>query len=84
MGTSMAAYIRERRLHEVARRLTTTVEDVCQTATNVGFPSLSLGDFRRAFRERFGVSPREYRSRYWRGARERFLANAGTVSRQAF
>lgn len=66
MGTSMVAYIRERRLQEVARRLTSTIEDVRQIANNVGFRSMSLGDFRRAFRERFGVSPREYRSRYWR------------------
>jgi AraC-like DNA-binding protein len=61
VGISTAAFIRERRLHEVARRLRGTTADVGQIANQTGFASLSLADFRRAFRHRFGMSPTEYR-----------------------
>jgi AraC-like DNA-binding protein len=67
LGVSVAAYIRERRLQHVARRLSTTFDDVQQIANSVGFGSTSLRDFRRAFGERFGMSPTTYRAQYWQG-----------------
>jgi AraC-like DNA-binding protein/CheY-like chemotaxis protein len=66
-GVPMAAYIREHRLQEVALRLTDSTDDVRQIADHFGFTSLSLGDFRRTFRRRFGLSPTAYRRRHWRG-----------------
>jgi AraC-like DNA-binding protein/ActR/RegA family two-component response regulator len=61
VGVSMVAHVRERRLQEVARRLRATTANIGQIANQVGFASLSLADFRRAFRDRFGMSPTEYR-----------------------
>jgi len=66
-GVSVMVYIRERRLQEAARRLSSTSDDIRQIASGVGFNSGSLGDFRPAFRGRFGMSPTAHRARQWRG-----------------
>jgi YesN/AraC family two-component response regulator len=65
-GISVTAYRRERRLQETVRRLVATSDDVRQIAYAVGFTSRSLRDFRRAFQNRFGMSPTEYRKRFGR------------------
>jgi AraC-like DNA-binding protein len=56
----------ERRLGVGARLLSTTYEDVRQIAQTLGFTAQG---FRRALLARFGVTPTEYRSRFWRGSR---------------
>jgi AraC-like DNA-binding protein/CheY-like chemotaxis protein len=66
LGMSVTRYIRERRLQAAARRLITTTSSVGQIAYAVGFKSLSLADFGRAFRNRLRMSPAEYRARYGR------------------
>jgi AraC-like DNA-binding protein len=45
----------------------TTHQSVRQIAYSVGYRSLSLADFRKDFRQRFGMSPKAYRMRFWRG-----------------
>jgi AraC-like DNA-binding protein len=67
VGMSVTEYRTERRLQEAARRLVTTHQSVSQIAYGVGYRSGSLSDFRRDFAERFGMSPKEYRTRLWRG-----------------
>jgi AraC-like DNA-binding protein/CheY-like chemotaxis protein len=66
-GIPLIAYRLERRLKAAALGLTTTYERIRQIAYGVGFRSQSLRDFRRVFRQRFGVSPQAYRTRFWRG-----------------
>ena len=67
LSVSVTEYLMQRRLQEAARCLLTSSENIRQIAYRVGFKSLSLRDFRRAFRARFGVSPIEYRERQDRG-----------------
>jgi AraC-like DNA-binding protein/CheY-like chemotaxis protein len=71
VGVSIKEYRRERRLQETARRLVTTGQAVRQIAYGVGYRSLSLADFRRDFRKRFEMSPKAYRTRFWRGPARR-------------
>lgn len=64
-GMSFTEYARVHRLHLAARRLATSSRPVSQIAYEVGFSSPSY--FTARFRERFAMTPREYRS----GARRR-------------
>lgn len=66
-GQSLSVYRHERRLREAARLMATTHDDIRQIAYGLGFRSTSLGDFRKAFRARFGMSPTAYRQRFWHG-----------------
>jgi CheY-like chemotaxis protein/AraC-like DNA-binding protein len=56
---SVFDWLREQRLSQAAHLLRTTDTQVLQIAGRVGFTS--HGGFSKAFRERFGVSPAEYR-----------------------
>ena len=67
-GQSIGQYRHERRLQEAARLISTTHDDIRQIAHRLGFRSTSHGDFRKAFRARFGVSPKVYRETWWRGS----------------
>ena len=67
VGVTITAYRAERRLKVAALRLVTTHQSVRQIAYSVGYRSLSLADFRKDFRQRFGMSPKGYRARFWRG-----------------
>jgi AraC family transcriptional activator of tynA and feaB len=61
---SVSAYILRRRLEEVAHQLADTRwrgRSICEMAFDWGFNSAP--HFSRSFRERFGLSPREYRAR---------------------
>jgi AraC-like DNA-binding protein len=68
VGLSITKYRTERRVQESATKLVTTLQTVREIAYAVGYRSLSLADFRQDFRRRFGMSPREYRARFWRGS----------------
>jgi len=62
-GTTLSQYLLERRLQSVAERL--RQEDhrrICDIALEAGFNDVS--HFCRRFRQRFGVSARDYRARY--------------------
>ena len=59
--------VAERRLKEAALRLVTTYQSVRQIAYVVGYQSQSLANFRQEFQKRFGMSPKDYRARFWRG-----------------
>jgi AraC-like DNA-binding protein len=59
-GMSFTEYARVHRLHLAARQLATTGRPVSQIAYDVGFSSPSY--FSARFRERFAMTPREYRS----------------------
>lgn len=59
-GMSFTEYARVHRLHLAARRLATTSRSISQIAYEVGFSSPSY--FTARFRERFAMTPREYRS----------------------
>lgn len=65
-GLSVTQYRLLRRLQVVSARLRGGYEDVRQIAYAVGFRSSSLREFRRAFRERFGMSPTTYRTQLGR------------------
>ncbi len=67
-GLSPWAYRHQRRLQEAARRLTTTHDSVQQIAYGLGYSFSSLREFREAFHSRFGMSPKDYRTRFWRGS----------------
>lgn len=59
LGTTCGAFVRETRLQEATRLLCDPhreVNDICQA---VGYPNAA--NFSTAFKDRFGVSPREYR-----------------------
>ena len=60
VGMSIQAYVRERRLLMAAMLLVQTHEHISQIAYAVGFGDVS--NFNHAFKRRFGVSPREYRT----------------------
>jgi AraC family transcriptional regulator of arabinose operon len=66
VGVSVTHFRLERRLGVGARLLGTTFEDVRQIAQALGFTAQG---FRRALLARYGVTPTEYRSRFWRGWR---------------
>jgi len=60
MGTTPSAYILERRLARAAERLSAAPgESITDVAFEIGFNDSAY--FARAFRQRFGVSPREWR-----------------------
>jgi len=61
-GTSPAAFVEQLRLGEAGRRLTAQRSGVEQVAASVGYGGADV--FRRAFERRFGVTPRDYRSRF--------------------
>ncbi len=67
MGMGFVDYVNEVRIHAAAMELEGSEENVTKVAVNCGFSNLSV--FNRAFRERQGVSPTEYR-RLRREARE--------------
>lgn len=58
-GTSLGRYIWARRLHHAAHTLTHSRGSITAIAIESGFKSMS--HFSHAFRERFGLSPTEYR-----------------------
>ncbi len=58
---SFSRYILEKRLQRACALLTTTRASITEVALQCGFNTISF--FNRAFKERFGLSPREYRTR---------------------
>lgn len=60
-GRSVMRYVRERRLSEAARQLADGAPDILQVALDWGYGSHEA--FTRAFREQFGLTPEELRSR---------------------
>ncbi len=58
-GMGFVEYLNQVRVHAAALELESTDENVTKIAVNCGFSNLSV--FNRAFRERQGVSPTEYR-----------------------
>lgn len=58
-GTSIAAHMKQHRMHKAARLLLTTKEDISSIARAVGYESQSR--FATAFREVHGMLPTEYR-----------------------
>ncbi len=60
LGMNFTDYARIYRLHLAARRLTTTGSAISEIGYSLGFSSPS--HFTARFRERFGISPREYRN----------------------
>jgi CheY-like chemotaxis protein len=59
LGTSCAAFVRETRLQEAARLLGDPRREVNDIGQTVGYPNAA--NFSTAFKDRFGVSPRQYR-----------------------
>ena len=59
-GQSFVEYLTDRRLAEAARALAETSAPVAQVALHCGFDSHTY--FCRRFREKYGVSPRDYRA----------------------
>jgi len=62
LGMSTFEYLREQRLVRAQELLSTTDRQVQQIADAIGFKR--AGDFATAFRQRFGMTPREYRKRH--------------------
>ena len=60
-GQGFTAFLNEYRLNVAAEALRTSDDTVLAVATQCGFCNLSY--FNRAFKARFGVTPREYRRR---------------------
>jgi AraC-like DNA-binding protein len=58
---SIREFIRERRLAAAAELIAGTAERISVISFRVGFQHVA--NFNHAFKKRFGVSPREYRSR---------------------
>ena len=58
-GQSMRDYIRGRRVAAAAEMLASTGRRISEIGCAVGFPDSA--NFTHAFKERFGVCPREYR-----------------------
>jgi transcriptional regulator GlxA family with amidase domain len=52
-------FVRRRRVEEAAQHLTTTQLRISEVARNVGFADAT--NFTHAFKNHYGVSPREYR-----------------------
>jgi AraC family transcriptional regulator len=59
-GTSVGAYLRKLRLESAAQRLAEPRADICEVALECGFSSHS--HLCREFRQRFGITPAQYRS----------------------
>jgi transcriptional regulator GlxA family with amidase domain len=62
VGLTPSAFVEEARLGEAGRRLSSRSARVDAVARSVGYASEDV--FRRAFERRFGVSPKNYRSRF--------------------
>lgn len=60
-GTSLAAYIRARRLSVAAKALSNGAPDILSVALSAGYNSHEA--FTRAFRQCFGATPEQYRER---------------------
>lgn len=61
LNTTPAAFMREARLKEAARQLRESATTVAEVGMALGYTSPA--NFATAFRDRFGVSPRQYRQR---------------------
>jgi len=61
MGTTVTAYVRGRRLTEAARALASGAPDILAVSLQAGYGSHEA--FSRAFREQFGLTPAEVRTR---------------------
>ena len=59
MGTSFVDYLKDYRLTMAARLLLVSDDTILSIAEEVGFDNLSY--FNRAFKKKYGVTPREYR-----------------------
>lgn len=59
LRTTPAAFVREARLNEAARQLRDSATPIAEVGTTLGY--LNAANFATAFREHFGVSPRQYR-----------------------
>ena len=59
LQTTPAAFVREARLREAARQLRDSATTIAEVGAALGYPSPA--NFATAFRERFGVSPRQHR-----------------------
>ena len=59
LRTTPVAFLREARLTEAARLLSETATPVAEVGAAVGYPSAA--NFATAFKERFGLSPRQHR-----------------------
>jgi transcriptional regulator GlxA family with amidase domain len=66
-GAPPAAFVEDMRLGEASRRLSIQRVAIENVAASLGYTSADV--FRRAFERRFGVTPRDYRSRFACGAR---------------
>jgi two-component system response regulator YesN len=66
VGLPLSRFILDRRLQKAARMLVTTGEDVQTVAGRVGM-ARDLRRFRRAFRDKFGMSPSAYRAAFSSG-----------------
>lgn len=62
-GTNPASYIEGLRLGEARRRLATSGQTVETIASSAGFGSADV--LRRVFRRRYGLSPTDYRARFY-------------------
>lgn len=60
MGTSFVEYLRDYRLTMAARLLLVSDSTILNIAEEVGFDNLSY--FNRAFKKKYGMTPREYRN----------------------
>jgi transcriptional regulator GlxA family with amidase domain len=60
-GTSPITYLRQMRVRQMARLLTSTVLSIAETARAVGWTNQSYAS--RTFHAYYGVSPTEYRHR---------------------
>ena len=60
MGTSFIDYLKDYRLTMAARLLQSSDNAIIDIASDVGFDNISY--FNRAFKAKYGVSPRNYRS----------------------
>lgn len=60
MGISFVEYLRDYRLTMAARLLLVSEDTILNIAEEVGFENLSY--FNRAFKKKYGVTPREYRN----------------------
>ncbi len=61
LDTNFKGYLNQLRLNEASRLLKETDKQVTEIAISVGYKNIS--HFSRTFRERFGVSPKEFRSK---------------------
>ena len=62
MGVPFGEYLRQMRLTYAENMLRSGISQITEVAYESGFGSLSY--FSRCFREKYGISPKEYRQRY--------------------